>query len=367
MQRHGRFGMINSSFWHGKRVLVTGHTGFKGGWLTLWLNMLGAKVYGFSLPPIQGHSFYKEVSLTDYCSGIFGDIRDYDTFSKYIFDVQPEVIFHLAAQPLVRYSYIYPLETISTNVIGVANLLQASRSVESIQAIVNVTTDKCYENKEWFWPYRESDRLGGQDPYSCSKSLSELLTSSFRKSFFEATPGVAKPAIATARSGNVIGGGDWSEDRLVPDLMRAHFGGKRLIIKNPSSVRPWQHVFEPLTGYLLLAQALCVSSPKYSTAWNFGPREDTTATVGDVINLFQLFSNEKINIDLHPDSVYESKLLKLDSSKARAELAWKNVWDLNESVRHTWSWYQKCYQGFNMTEISLKQLEKYLLASTSGA
>jgi CDP-glucose 4,6-dehydratase len=321
--------------YRGRRVLITGHTGFKGSWLALWLQELGAVITGIALPPNTAPNHWDLIKL-DIADRRF-DIRDADNLRRIVAEGRPEIIFHLAAQPLVRRSYKDPLETWSTNVMGTANLLEACRHTDSVRAIVVVTTDKVYENKEWDRGYREIDRLGGHDPYSASKAATELVASSFRKAFFHAANA---PLLATARAGNVIGGGDWSEDRLIADAVRAITSHTSLEIRSPQATRPWQHVLECLSGYLLLGQKLLEGRNEYAEAWNFGPDPDGNRTVSDVLDLFRTHWPELVwHTSTEPQS-HEANLLYLDSAKAKADLGWRPVWALQEAVAATARWYQ---------------------------
>lgn len=352
-----------STFWQDKVVLVTGHTGFKGGWLSMMLTMLGAKVHGFALAPETSESFYEQVGLQHFLShSHFADIRNAEQVTRYIAKVQPDIVFHLAAQPLVRQSYANPKITYETNVMGTLHVLDALLEVNSARAIVVVTTDKCYENKNWAWGYRENDPLGGSDPYSSSKACTELLTQSYWKSFFSQRGHVG---VATARAGNVIGGGDWSVDRLIPDLVRAIQHKTQVTLRNPQATRPWQHVLDPLFGYLLLAEKLCQDPKKYSSAWNFGPDAHAHRTVGVV-------SQQLINdwfrapvaaqwIKIMADSALaEAQLLALDSTLARQQLGWSPCYGLDAMLALTIEWYQACLQGEKMDLVTIQQLQEYL-------
>lgn len=337
----------------GRKVLLTGHTGFKGSWLALWLQQLGAEVVGLSLATDTEPSHWQllELSLREYLT----DIRDFAAVQKIVDQVQPEMVFHLAAQPLVRRSYVDPLTTWSTNVQGTAHVLEACRQVARVKAIVAVTTDKCYENQEWLWGYRENDHLGGHDPYSASKAGAELVAASYRDSYFRKE---GAPLLATARAGNVIGGGDWSEDRLIPDLVRASARGESVEIRSPNATRPWQHVLESLSGYLLLGQCLLERQAGFAEAWNFGPDEAGNQTVATVLSkLTQSWDGLRWH---HTDvpQPHEAGLLQLDSTKARTLLHWHPVWGLEEGLRQTANWY-RAYQEMGEV-ITRQQLANYV-------
>jgi len=318
------------SIYKNKKVLVTGHTGFKGSWLVKWLNQLGAKVYGFSIDNETTPNHFELLELG--IESKVGDIRDYDVFFEFVQSCQPEIIFHLAAQPLVRYSYVNPLETFTTNVIGTAHVFEASRHVKSVKAVVNVTTDKCYVNREWLWGYRENEPLGGHDPYSASKACSEIVTSSYRSSFDD-----SNVLIASARAGNVIGGGDWSEDRLVPDVIRALNTNKIIEIRSPEAIRPWQHVLEPLSGYLLLGQKLLERKREFAEAWNFGPEESGHLSVEQLLTGLKEYLT--FNVEYGEASLHEANLLKLDCSKAKGKLKWQPVLSTSQMLTFTAKWY----------------------------
>jgi len=342
-----------------KRVLVTGNTGFKGSWLSLWLIKLGAEVIGYSLEPPTKPSHFELLDL-DMVS-IIGDIRDRDklntTFKKY----KPNIVFHLAAQPLVRYSYINPVETFETNVMGIINVFEACKNTETVRAIVIITSDKCYENREWIWGYRENDPMGGYDPYSASKGCAELVTSSYRRSFFNPDDYGKKHNIllASVRSGNVIGGGDWGEDRLIPDIVRAISKKEKLYIRNPKATRPWQHVLEPLSGYLMLGQKLLEGREEFVEAWNFGPGEENHIDVETVVKgAKKRWNSFEYEIDKKSDTPHEAKLLRLDCSKAHSLLSWKPVWDFNKTLDVTVRWYKEYYENANI--YSLKDLKEYI-------
>jgi CDP-glucose 4,6-dehydratase len=346
-------GLVNMrSFWQGKKVFITGHTGFKGGWLSFWLWSMGAQVCGYSLAPKAQPNFYEALNLGSLIESNIGDIRDGAALRSAILSFKPEIVFHLAAQPLVRQSYDDPIETFQTNVIGTVNLLEAVRAQPSIKAVVNITTDKCYKNFEWAWPYREADPLGGHDPYASSKACSELVTESYRQSFFEGE----NVGIATARAGNVIGGGDWSEDRLVPDVIRAIEGRETLLIRSPNALRPWQHVIDPLAGYLKLAEKLYRFPQEYSSAWNFGPAVGSELTVQQIIDrILSADLGLKVEI-LKDDSKHEATLLKLDSSKAITRLNWRPVWSIEDALGKTFDWYAAKDRGEDLRSFSLNQI-----------
>ena len=343
--------------YRGRKVLLTGHNGFKGSWLALWLKELGANVIGLSLPVESELSHWALLQID--CEEYLVDIRDFAAVQKIMQITEPEIVFHLAAQPLVRRSYADPLLTWSTNVQGTAHLLEACRNVSSIKAIVSVTTDKCYQNKEWIWGYRENDRLGGHDPYSASKACAELVIASYRHSFYQ----VGGPLVASARAGNVIGGGDWSEDRLIPDLVRSSGGGNSVEIRSPDATRPWQHVLESLSGYLLLGQRLLEHKDFFADAWNFGPDDAGNQTVATVLSMLaENWSGLHWYLANTPHP-HEASLLKLDSSKARALLDWRPVWNLEESIRQTAKWYRRYLENGEI--ISRQQLAEYIqLAET---
>lgn len=345
----------------GKKVLLTGHTGFKGSWLAHWLTQMGADVSGLALPPGTNPSHYNllKPQVHDHVQ----DVRDADGVRRVVQAAAPEIVFHLAAQPLVRRSYNDPLETWATNVMGTANVLEACRHQPSVRAIVVITTDKCYENLEWVWGYRENDRLGGHDPYSASKAAVEILAASFRKSFFG---GANAPLLATARAGNVIGGGDWSEDRLIPDLARAVAAKKPLVIRSPKATRPWQHVLEPLSGYLLLGQKLLQRDVSIATAWNFGPEIAGNQSVETVLNKIKsLWPAFDWKLDQNPQP-HEATLLHLDSTLARARLKWSPVWGLDDCLAATADWY-RTYQDEGRL-LTAEQLARYVAdAKAAGA
>ncbi len=353
---------MNPSFWHNKRVFVTGHTGFKGGWLSLWLQKLGAKLTGFSLQPSTNPNFFEIAQVHQEMMSIIGDIRDGNALTEALQQAKPDIVIHMAAQPLVRSSYLDPIKTYSTNVMGTVNLLEAVRQqLPQIRAVVNVTTDKCYENKEWVWGYRENDSLGGYDPYSSSKSCSELVTAAYRNSFFNSKNSeLYNVGLATARAGNVIGGGDWSQDRLIPDMLRAINNSKNIEIRNPHSIRPWQHVLEPINGYLQLAEKLYLLGGEFGEAFNFGPRENDTKSVLSVVEEFAKYWGEgitwKFDSGNHP---HEAQSLKLDCSKANLKLGWEPQWNLDKAIESTVAWHKAYIHKKDMRAYSLKQIDEY--------
>ena len=349
--------MIDPLFWKDRKVLITGHTGFKGGWLSHWLKNLGAHVNGYALPPNAGHSFYTQTSVShSLLSNTFSDIRHLDAFKKAMQLAEPSIVIHLAAQPLVIDSYLDPISTYSTNVMGVVNMFEAVRSCSSVKAVLNVTTDKCYENKEQLVGYQENDPMGGHDPYSSSKGCSELVSASYRKSFFNDS-GVA---IASARAGNVIGGGDWAKNRIIPDAMNAFANNEKLLIRNPNSIRPWQHVLEPLFGYLILCQQLINNPTIFSGAWNFGPNYEDTQPVSVLADIVVESWGDNAewghNNEVHP---HEANYLKLDCSKAKNILKWNPVWSLDEALVETVKWYKAFYNNEDMSKFTLNQIKKY--------
>lgn len=354
---------MKAVFWQGKKVLVTGHTGFKGSWLSLWLQTMGAEVTGYALAPPTNPSLFDVAEVGSGMFSILGDIRDLGKLQAVFAEHKPEIVIHMAAQPLVRYSYANPIETYSTNVMGTVNLLEAARLNNSVRAIVNVTSDKCYENREWAWGYRENEPMGGYDPYSNSKGCSELVTATYRNSYFH--PDNYKDhgvALASGRAGNVIGGGDWAEDRLIPDIMRAITQGQPVNIRNPHAIRPWQHVLEPLSGYLLLAQKLYEQGSVYGEGWNFGPSDEDAKPVQWIVErLTESWSEGASWVLDEGDHPHEAHYLKLDCSKAKARLDWQPRWRLDETLGKIVTWH-KAYQGNgNMCEITLKQIAEYQL------
>lgn len=347
---------VNPAFWGGKRVVLTGHTGFKGGWLSLWLQSMGAVVRGISLDPPTDPALFNVARVAACMDHQVADIRDYEKTQSLIGVFKPEIVIHMAAQPLVRQSYQQPIATYATNVMGTVHVLEAARQAGTVRAIVNITTDKCYENKEWAWGYREDEPMGGHDPYSSSKGCAELVSNAYRKSFFK-TEGIS---IATARAGNVIGGGDWALDRLVPDIMRALEMQSPVQIRNPSAIRPWQHVLEPLSGYLVLAERLYEHSQEYAESWNFGPRDEDAKPVQWIVErLCQAWggaSTWKIQPGDHP---HEANFLKLDISKAQQRLNWSPRWPLATALTHITQWHQAWLAGLDMHDVCLQQINQY--------
>ena len=349
------------NFFKGKKVFITGHTGFKGSWLCLLLHKLGAIVYGYSLEPPTKPSLFKLAAIDQLVTNVIGDIRDYENLKSHIARFKPEIIIHMAAQPLVRNSYKNPIETYQINVIGTVNLLEAVRHVDGIKALVNVTTDKCYENREWPWGYRENEPMGGFDPYSNSKGCSELVTASFRNSFFNPSEynkhGVA---IASARAGNVIGGGDWATDRLIPDIIKSLNAGEKVKIRSPLSIRPWQHVLEPLTGYLMLAEKLYSKGTFFAEGWNFGPwDEDAKSVEWIVLQLCQKWGEDAAyEIETNPQP-HEATYLKLDCSKAHSFLEWKPRWNIEKTLDSIVDWYKAYLNNAELRDLCYNQIELY--------
>ncbi len=355
--------VLNHSFWRGRRVFLTGHTGFKGGWLALWLSEMGAEVHGYALSPSTDPSFYAVTGLAErLASSTIADIRNPVALNEAIALAAPEIVLHLAAQPLVRHSYVAPVETYAVNVMGTVNLYEAVRQTTSVKAIVNVTTDKCYENRERSNPYTEDEALGGYDPYSSSKACSELVTSAYRRSFL-AAQGVA---LGSARAGNVIGGGDWSADRLLPDFLRAIDGGEILNIRYPHAIRPWQHVLEPLSGYLQLAEKLYAENAAFAEAWNFGPEDADSRPVEWLVdNLCVRVPGARWQREEAPQP-HEAGTLKLDSSKAKQRLNWRPRWALEQALVHTVEWHLAWRQGADMRAFSLQQIAAYETAMVAA-
>jgi len=347
---------ISRDFWQGKRVFLTGHTGFKGSWLSLWLQSMGADVHGLALLPPTTPALFDEASVGSCMHSKIGDIRDYATVLEAMQACKPDIIIHMAAQPLVRYSYHAPIETYATNVMGTVHVLEAARHVGTAKAIVNVTTDKCYENKEWVWGYREDEPMGGYDPYSNSKGCSELVTSAYRRSFFQQS-GIA---LASARAGNVIGGGDWASDRLVPDILRAFEKSQSVIIRNPHATRPWQHVLEPLSGYLMLAERLYADGKNFAEGWNFGPHDEDARPVQWIVeHMVGVWGDDaswQLDGGIHP---HEANYLKLDISKAKAKLSWQPRWGLARALASITDWHHHWLANLDVQTKCLQQINDY--------
>jgi CDP-glucose 4,6-dehydratase len=358
---------MNPAFWRGKRVLLTGHTGFKGSWLSLWLQSMGAQVTGYSLVPPTDPSLFEAADVGSGMTSVIGDIRDLTKLQLVFAETQPQIVFHMAAQPLVRYSYVEPVETYSTNVMGTVNLLESVRNTPSVKAVVNITTDKCYENREWIWAYRENEAMGGYDPYSSSKGCAELVSAAYRSSFFNvddyARHGVA---LATVRAGNVIGGGDWAQDRLIPDILAAFEQERAAKIRNPNSVRPWQHVLEPLRGYLTLAERLHDDGVAYAEGWNFGPVDEDAKSVGwiveKMVGLWGETSNWESDAAEHP---HEANYLKLDISKARNRLNWHPALRLEDALKLIVEWTKQRKSAVDVRALTLAQIHTYQKLTTN--
>lgn len=348
--------VMSPSFWQGRRVLLTGHTGFKGAWLALWLQQLGAQVTGYARAPATRPNLYGLAQVADGMTSIFGDVRDTAALSSALKAAQPEIVIHMAAQALVRYGYENPVETYATNVMGTVNLFEAVRTCSSVRSIVCVTSDKCYDNKEWLWGYRENEALGGYDPYSSSKAAAELVTSAYRDSYLR-DQGVG---VASARAGNVIGGGDWAADRLVPDVLQAFAEGRPAFIRNPDAIRPWQHVLEPLSGYLSLAEHLCEKPSEFAGAWNFGPYDADAKSVRNVVEKLAAAwgGGAKWHLDIQRQP-HEAHHLKLDISKAGAKLNWRPRWTLEHALDQTAYWYRHYAPDNQARELTLVQITAY--------
>lgn len=354
--------MIDKEFWQGKKVFITGHTGFKGSWLCLWLSVLGAEVTGYALQPPTQPSLFELGRVDELVASIIGDVRDNEALTKAMLEADPEIVIHMAAQALVGDSYRNPVDTYATNVMGTVHVLEAVRTSSSVKAVVNVTTDKCYENKEWIWGYRENEPMGGYDPYSNSKGCAELVTSSYRNSFFNPNDyekhGVG---IATARAGNVIGGGDWAKNRLIPDCINALLKDEKIKIRNPHSIRPWQHVLEPLSGYLLLAQRLYENGAGFAEAWNFGPNDSDARSVEWIVwkmcEEWGGTAGYEVDKENHP---HEAHYLKLDCSKAKAKLFWQPSWDLEQALKKIIEWVHAHQAKADMREFCLQQIREYM-------
>jgi len=353
--------MVNARFWKNRKVFITGHTGFKGSWMCVWLHALGARITGYALNPPTDPNLFHLAKVGPLMDSLRGDVRDREKLAQAVRKSKPEIVFHLAAQPLVRESYSNPYETYEINVCGTVSLFEAVRKAGSVRAVVNVTTDKCYENKEWLWGYRENDILGGYDPYSNSKACSELATTAVRSSFFHPREyRTHHTAIATARAGNVIGGGDWAADRLVPDCIRSLLNNKQIILRSPQAIRPWQHVLEPLCGYLMLAERLYQDGPAFGEGWNFGPDEQDCLPVEEVVRLLcaQWPGNKGYEIDRRKKP-HEAALLKLDFAKAKTLLGWRPKWNIEQAVDAVIEWTLAYNKKESMRKICLRQIESY--------
>lgn len=351
--------MSFDSFYKGKTVLITGHTGFKGSWLAAWLKTLGCRVIGFSLPTERGTAnLFESASVGKGMISIFGDIRVLPSLVAVLDEHKPDMVFHLAAQSLVRRSYGEPVETFSTNIMGTVNVLETLRQTPSVRAAVFITSDKCYENREWFHAYRECDPMGGYDPYSSSKGCAELVISAYRNSFFRER---GMPHVASARAGNVIGGGDWADDRLIPDIVKAVSAGEPVIIRNPEAIRPWQHVLEPLRGYLMLGEQLWKGGDILAEAWNFGPGDGDTTSVRELVErVLQYWGKGELKIQCDSDAVHEAGYLKLDCGKARARLGWRPLLSLNEALEMTVAWYKAYFNNRGSAAIIMdEQIQRY--------
>jgi CDP-glucose 4,6-dehydratase len=353
--------VLNRNFWKGRKVLITGHTGFKGSWLSLWLSSLGADLSGYALRPPTEPSLFRQANVQECVSTMFADVRDFSQLKGVIADRKPEIILHLAAQSVVRAGYDDPIETYSSNVMGTVNLFEAVRQLEHHCAIVNVTSDKCYENREWVWGYRENEPFGGHDPYSNSKGCVELVTSAFRDSYFQPDAierhGVA---LGSARAGNAIGGGDWTKDQLIPDLFRAFTEGKPCLIRNKTAIRPWQFVLEPLRGYLLLAEKLSENAPKFASGWNFGPGDSDAKPVGWIADAAaRLWGGGASWVLDGTPCPKESHFLKLDASKAAAGLDWRPVLPLCDALEWITDWYRACHSGADLERFTRDQIARY--------
>ena len=356
---------VNADFWRGKRVFLTGHTGFKGSWISLWLQSMGTEVHGLALePPTIPNLFTVAQVARGMASHTIGDIRDLARVKNAMQANQPEIVIHMAAQPLVRLSYAEPVETYATNVMGTVHVMEAARHTSSVKAIVVVTTDKCYDNKGWIWGYREDEPMGGHDPYSNSKGCAELATSAYRRSFLQ---GQGK-AVASARAGNVIGGGDWAADRLVPDILRAFEQNQPVVIRSPNATRPWQHVLEPLSGYLSLAEQLYTEGQAFAESWNFGPNDDDARAVQWIVEqMVQIWGHGaswQQDGGIHP---HEANYLKLDISKAKYRLGWQPRWPLGTALKHIGTWHQAWLAHEDMQQLCLRQIQQYSLPQNSAS
>lgn len=351
-------GKINKKFWEGKRVFVTGHTGFKGSWMALLLQSMNSIVKGYALEPPTTPALFEEARVSENMESEIGDIRDQSLLKKSMIGFNPDIVIHMAAQPLVRLSYAEPIETYMTNVMGTAHVMEAARSCPNLRALVVITTDKCYENKEWLWGYREDEPMGGYDPYSSSKGCAELVVSAYRRSFFNENDSAF---VATARAGNVVGGGDWAMDRLIPDAIRAFDAGEKVIIRNPGAVRPWQHVLEPVSGYLVLAEALYSKGKQFAEAWNFGPRDEDCKSVQWILDeLCRLWGQNASWEHTDEANPHEARLLKLDCSKAAALLNWYPKWNIEQTLAQIVAWYEARRSKSDMQDHCFQEIKSYL-------
>ena len=350
-------GKVGASFWKGKKVYLTGHTGFKGSWLCLWLQNMGAFVKGYSLDVNTTPALFVQTNLAADMESEIGDIRNLGQLTKSMVSFSPDILIHMAAQPLVRLSYQEPVNTYTTNVIGTVNVMEAARKCPNLKAIVSVTTDKCYENKEWEWGYRENEPMGGHDPYSSSKGCAELVTSAYRRSFFSCDN---TASLASARAGNVVGGGDWAEDRLIPDALRAFEKSKPVVIRNPLSTRPWQHVLEPLSGYLVLAQELFINGDSFAESWNFGPKDEDCKTVKWILDEMVKAWGNNVSWTLDKkNNPHEAGFLKLDCSKAASKLKWTPKWNLQFTINSIVDWHKLYINGGDIKKQCLKEINIY--------
>ncbi|WP_435189567.1 CDP-glucose 4,6-dehydratase [Pseudothioglobus sp. nBUS_23] len=349
--------MNENNFWKGKRVFLTGHTGFKGSWLSIWLNSMGCIVRGYALLPPSSPSLYTAAKVEDLIDSQIGDIRNYHLLYEAMNKFNPDIVFHMAAQSLVRKSYSNPIETYEVNIIGTANVLEAARSCENLKVVINITTDKCYENEDFDKSFKETDPMGGYDPYSSSKGCAEIITSAYRRSFYNEL-GIG---LASARAGNVIGGGDWAKDRLIPDILRSFEDKKPVLIRSPNATRPWQHVLEPLSGYLKLAKEIYFDSYSFSEGWNFGPKDSDIKTVEWIIDkMSSKWPNSSWKIDDNPNP-HESSFLKLDISKAKLKLDWTPTWQLNFALEKIINWHFDWLENKNMQEVCIAEIKEYMM------
>jgi CDP-glucose 4,6-dehydratase len=350
-------GKVDPIFWNGKKVYLTGHTGFKGSWLSLWLQNMGALVKGYSLDVNTTPALFTAANIAEEMESEIGDIRNLEQLTKSMISFSPDILIHMAAQPLVRFSYQEPVETYTTNVIGTVNVLEAARKCPNLKAIVSVTTDKCYENKEWEWGYRENEPMGGYDPYSSSKGCAELVISAYRQSFFNCYD---TPSLASARAGNVIGGGDWAEDRLIPDILRAFKKSEPVVIRNPLSTRPWQHVLEPLSGYLVLAQELFLNGDDFAEGWNFGPKDEDCKPVSWILDkMVTYWGNNASWILCKKNNPHEAGFLKLDCSKALNRLKWNPKWNLQLTLKSIVDWHKFYINGGDVKKQCIIEINNY--------